>query len=442
MSYRVNNLLYAAGPDLVNAIRLEITLTEPVDVPALREALGKAALRFPYYAVKLVQCASEYRMEANELPFVLSPEGRTVTLGTRESNYHLFAFAWDGCRLYIDTVHFITDGNGLFPFLKTILYYYLHLLHPEYPFDTEEICLAGTSVPHGEGDDDPYPEEPLPEQPLGSLSRPEEVFRLPGQPQGYENAEGWTSFRYRIRQRDMMSFVSSVDGSPATFIASMAVQAITAQHPENRLPLVCGMQHQFRKALGRPLSHLCHVNIVPIVYPERLWKKDIQQLNTMARGTLILRADDANDILTVNAHIRNEKRIREMTLPQKREYMYRVILDGIGRNTFEVSYTGRVSWSGLDRYILDVAPYLDLTLSGGISIEIFSVNELFGINLMQRSCDPVYAARFAALLTENGIPYVSDPPAHFSLCGFRLPDRREAPGKAADPADKRKGEQI
>ena len=102
----------------------------------------------------------------------------------------------------------------------------------------------------------------------------------------------------------------------------------------------------------------------------------------------------------------------------------------------------RAAALGLDRYILDVAPYLDLTLSGGISIEIFSVNELFSINLMQRSCDPVYAARFATLLTENGIPYVSDPPAHFSLCGFRLPDRREAPGKAADPADKRKGEQI
>ncbi len=30
-----------------------------------------------------------------------------------------------------------------------------------------------------------------------------------------------------------------------------------------------------------------------------------------------------------------------MTLEEKREYMRREILDGIGENTFEVSYTGR-----------------------------------------------------------------------------------------------------
>ena len=167
---------------------------------------------------------------------------------------------------------------------------------------------------------------------------------------------------------------------------------------------------------------MCHVNIVPIIYPDRLRGRDVEQLNTIARGSLILRADDANDLLTVNTHIRNENRIRGMKLAEKREYMRQVILDGIGVNTFDVSYTGRVPWSGLDRYILDVAPHFDLTLSGGLSVEIFSVGEHFSINIMQRSPAPEYVDRFSALLRECGVEYAAEPPEHFVLCSFQLPD--------------------
>lgn len=420
MIWKVNNLLYAADPEMVNTIRIGITLTEAVDEEALRSALLKAAQRYPYFAVRLSRRGEEYVMEPNVLPFVVSPDGRTVTLGSEESNYHIFAFAWEGCRIYLDTSHFFTDGNGMFPFLKTLLYYYLRTVHPDDRFETTGIALAGSSIPCAE-EDDPYPTEPFPEKPLGTLARPGEVYQLKDQPQGYENADCWTSFRFRIRQKDMMAFVSSVDGSPATFIASLMYKAIADAHPETDLPMVCGMQHQFRQALGSPLSHMCHVNIVPIIYPARLRGRGVEQLNTIARGSLILRADDANDLLTVNAHIHNEKRIQDMTIAEKHNYMRQVILDGIGVNTFEVSYTGRVPWSGLDRYITDIAPYFDLTLSGGLTVEIFSVGNDFSINIMQLSPVTEYVDRFSALLRDCGVEYVSEKPEHFSLCRFQLP---------------------
>lgn len=422
MIWKVNNLLYAAGPELVNTIRIGITLTESVDEQALRTALLKAAQRYPYFAVRLSRRGEEYVMEPNDLPFVVSPNGRTVMLGSEESNFHIFAFAYEGCRIFLDTSHFFTDGNGMFPFLKTLLYYYLQTAHPDVPLEISGIALAGSEIPTEEAEDDPYPTEPYPVQPLGTLARPAAVFQPNDQPQGYENADSWTSFRFSIRQKDLMAFVSSVDGSPATFIASLIYKAIADAHPETELPLVCGMQHQFRQALGAPLSHMCHVNIVPIVYPARLRSRDVEQLNTIARGSLILRADDANDLLTVNAHIHNEKRIQGMTITERHQYMRQVILDGIGVNTFDVSYTGRVPWSGLDRYILDVAPYFDLTLSGGLSVEIFSVGENFSINIMQRSPTPEYVERFSAMLRKCGVEYTAEPPEHFALCSFQLPD--------------------
>ncbi len=422
MNCKVNQLIYAAGADMVNTHRTAVTLKEPVNPQLLEKALGKAAFRFPYFSVKLKRQGEEYVLEPNALPFVLSPEGGTVTLGTAESNFHLFAFAWDGCRFYMDGSHFITDGNGLFPFLKTILYYYLSFLYPGVCFDTKQIALAGDPVPDMEADDDPYPKDLLPENPIGPLSRPEQVFMLEDQPKGYQSMAGWTSFRFTIPQKELMAFVSSIDGSPASFVASLLYKVIARLYPENRLPVVCGMQHQFRKALGRPFSHLCHVNVAPMVYPDRLRDAELEKLNTISRGILILRASDDNDVLTVNGHIRDARTIRGMTLAQKHAYMRKVILDGIGQNTYEVSYTGRVPWSGLDRYIEDVFPCLDMTLSGGISVEIFSVGEVFSVNIMQRNDDSRYADAFSQLLRENKIRYTAEKPERFRLCGFQLPD--------------------
>ena len=218
-----------------------------------------------------------------------------------------------------------------------------------------------------------------------------------------------------------MHFVSGVDGSPASFAASIMCRAMQELHPENSLPIVCGMQHQFRGALGKPLSHLCHVNIVPIVYPASLRSAPIDRLNTIGRGTLILQADDAHDLLTVNAHIRNEQAIRDMTLSDKQDYMRRVLLDGIGSNTFEVSYTGRVNWAGLDRYISYAAPFLDLTLSGGVSVEIFSCGDDFIINIMQRNEDPGILTGVLKLFEENGIICTIERAGHFEIAAFAIP---------------------
>lgn len=111
-----------------------------------------------------------------------------------------------------------------------------------------------------------------------------------------------------------------------------------------------------------------------------------------------------------------------MTIAQKHAYMRKAVLDGIGQNTYEVSYTGRVPWSGLNRYIENVVPYLDITLSGGISAEIFSIGEVFSVNIMQHNDDSRYTDACSKLLRENRIQYTAEKPERFRLCGFQLPD--------------------
>lgn len=124
----------------------------------------------------------------------------------------------------------------------------------------------------------------------------------------------------------------------------------------------------------------------------------------------------------LNEHIRNDKIIRDMDLAGKQSHMQKAILDGIGTNTFEVSYTGRVPWGGMEKYITNIAPYLDMTLSGGITIEIFSVGDAFSVNIMQRSADAKYIDRFADLLKKLEVSYTAEAPEHFTLCDIQLPD--------------------
>ena len=420
-TWRVNHLIYAAGKDLCNTIRTRIAMTEPIRPDALRAAADSAITRYPYFSVRLIREGEAYALAYNDAPLTISGGGRAIPLGGEESGGHLLALAYDGNLLYIDTSHFLTDGNGKFPFIKTLLYCYLSLIHPEAAFDTAGIALPGSDIPPAEADGDPFPDQLFPEIPLGILRRPKKAFQLADQPAGYESRDQWTSFRIRIRQKEMMQYASTVDGSPATFIASIMYRVLDEMHPDNRLPIVCGMQHQYRKALGKPDSHLCHVNVYPIVYTERMRGRSIELLNVMARGTTIVHTDVMNDRLAINAHIRNEKAIQGLPLRAKRDYMRRFLLDSLGQNTFEVSYTGRVPFCGMERYIADFTPILDMSLSGGISIEIFSLGENFCVNIMQRNRDRRYTDRFAGILAEYGIQCSLDDPEHFEINDFVLP---------------------
>lgn len=62
-----------------------------------------------------------------------------------------------------------------------------------------------------------------------------------------------------------------------------------------------------------------------------------------------------------------------------------------------------------------------MSLSGGISIEGFSIVDSFCINIMQRHGDTKYVDRFIEILRENGIKCVCEAPDHFEINDFVLP---------------------
>ena len=73
-----------------------------------------------------------------------------VCLNSAASNGHLIAFAWKERTVWIDISHFICDGNGLAPVVKTLAYYYVKNRYESDEIDTSSIRLVTDHIPEEE----------------------------------------------------------------------------------------------------------------------------------------------------------------------------------------------------------------------------------------------------------------------------------------------------
>ncbi len=62
---------FGAGADYT--VRITVRLTERIDPAALRKAVDAAALRYPYFCVRLTKGAETCDYEDNPLPCVIRP---------------------------------------------------------------------------------------------------------------------------------------------------------------------------------------------------------------------------------------------------------------------------------------------------------------------------------------------------------------------------------
>lgn len=113
--------------------RFSCTLTEEIDPALLQQAVDKAVLKFPSYLVVMKSGAFWYYLEETDLRPKVVPESRPVCGalydGSRRSL--LFEVSYYKTRINLEMFHVLTDGTGAVSFLKTIVYHYLLLAHPD-----------------------------------------------------------------------------------------------------------------------------------------------------------------------------------------------------------------------------------------------------------------------------------------------------------------------
>ena len=388
MNYKPHPLIYAANEGFINTIRFAIEMNDAVDIDSLRYATEQVKCRYPYFSVRIDKENEDIVLAENTLPFVISESGDPLCLNSEESNYHLLAFAVKENVIYIDISHFICDGNGLFPMAKTLIYYYIENKYGADGIDTSGINLVTDEIKEEEYAY-PYPDAPI-----------EDNDALPIKPKEYDpfvfaddyfDDGGVYSYRLSVSQKDMMVYAKSNDGSPLSFIGVMMYKALMSLFPDTDKDVLFQVPHEYRAALGKPLSHECLARVMPVALSSKDVEKDVERLNTMVRGQIVIGSDEANDIEAINGMVQLGAYLQTLPLEGKKQMMIGVVGGTLEKNTFGISYTGRVSLDGMERYIHTIIAYAgENRFAGKIGTEIFCVGDHFSINLMQPGKNPAF----------------------------------------------------
>lgn len=83
--------------------------------------------------------------------------------------------------------------------------------------------------------------------------------------------------------------------------------------------------------------------------------------------------------------------MQTLPLEGKKQAMIGLVSNSYDKNTFGVSYTGNISWGGLEKYISDIHIYAgENTRHDSLSIVLFTFGDKFSLCVMQPGKNPAF----------------------------------------------------
>ena len=412
MDFKPNPLIYGANEEFFSTFRLAIRMKDAVDHELLSRSVEKVKARYPYFCVSPNREGEDLLLRYNDRPLPVFSDDRTVTLGSEDSRGHLISFGCKDHTIFIDCSHYLADGMGLDPLMKSLLYLYVSERYGAEGLETERIRM-----PDGRICDEehayPFPDVVMDNEALGVLQKePEDVYSL--DPAAFDG-EGLYAYYLHVPQKAMMTKASSSDGSPVSFLSILLYRALHRLDHDINKPVVAHVQHQYRAALRVPMSHHSLVSYVSVTLPPRLSKWDIEKQNTVVRGQVILKSSKEADIASVNRLI--EAFPSGSSFADKKDAMARYAEKSTRRKTFGISYVGKMDWYGLGRYVDDLHVYIgEKHTKDMLLIEVMTVGEDFSLTFMQSGKGEKYLNAFMDEIRSLQIPVRLVGEERYHLC--------------------------
>lgn len=133
LSVEENAFLYALNECKAAVYEQVITFNDNIDKEKLIIALRETIKYFDRFRMKAVinkDGKVELIENDTELP-VFDDIGQIYTLGTKDTNYYLYAVAIKGAKLRITYFHVLCDGRGAAYFINTLLLQYITIVYNE-----------------------------------------------------------------------------------------------------------------------------------------------------------------------------------------------------------------------------------------------------------------------------------------------------------------------
>lgn len=403
-------LLYLSTPDHPNTMGVIAELKEPIDGELLDSVVQELSVRFPYFYVKAVVQDNDVYPEPNPLPMTVRNTWAPINFNSQESNYHLAAWKYEGKRMAFEISHSLTDGAGVFPYIKSALYHYLTRKTGDV-LDSAGIRLLGESIPESETGN-PFADLDFEsaEVPLYTKPPTEDFYRV--------KVEGDTKpqIHYiKLEESQLIRYCRDFDGSPNAMIAVMLARTARKYDPENEKTVSASVAIDHKAMLGVRDNYRLFANVIELDFPKSRSLDDLMKSCTMARGQMILQAQPENSLWA----IKQRKLTNEKLAPLPLDIKLNAIAKSAGnpRWSFAVSYTNSRSFGSVDPYLKALYVVAEPGVFD-IGCEIACVNHNFYLTIMQ----PFSADRFVDLFLEElssvGIEYEVTRKEPLCLCGI------------------------
>ena len=416
MKFKPNPLLYGVSEDFFSTFRLAIRMKETVDYDLLSRSVEKVMVRYPYFCVFPEREGEKLVLQYNKRPLPIFSDDRAVTLGSDDSRGHLISFGCKDKTIFIDVSHYLADGMGVEPLMKSLLFSYVSERYGAEGLETERIRMPDSPICDGEFSY-PFPDSVIESEELSVLPKvPEEAYGLDAD--AFDN-EGLYAYYLHIPQKVMMSKASSSDGSPVSFLSVLLYRALHRLDHNIDKQIVAHVQHQYRAVLRTPMSHHSLVSYISVVLSPRLSRWDVEKQNTVVRGQVILKGGSEADIASVNRLI--EAFPSEARFADKKDAMARYAENSIRGKTFGISYVGKMDWCGLERYVEDLHAYIgEKHTKNMLLIEVMTVGDDFSLTFMQSGRGEKYLNAFVEEVRALDIPVSLVGEERYTLCNTDL----------------------
>ena len=349
-------------PDQLNIMGIIVSLKSPVDGEILRSVVEEVRSRFPYFYVRAAYNGSDIITVPNDLPMTVRNTWEPVSLNSEESNYHLAAWKYEGHRLAFEIPHDLTDGAGLFPYIKSVMYLYLSRTTGR-TFDPVGFRLPGEAIPESETGD------PFGDLDFKAVEAP--FYKRKPIPDCFHLVDGMDIdkrvFYLEFPEEQVMTYCRDKDASPNVLFSVFLAKAARRYDPGSEKPITVFIAVDHKAILGNHDNYRLFAGNDVLVFPKNIDLNDITKTCTMARGQLILQAQPENSLWEIKA--------RKQILPP--------LSLNIPLASFSVSYPKNTSFGPLDPYINRIFIVTTMKPVTDILCEVTCINHSFFLAFMQ-----------------------------------------------------------
>lgn len=399
-------LLYEYMEKVPFTVRMKVCLDSMIDEALLTEAAQEAICRFPYFSVKAgLDEGQNYVLHHNDKPVVVIPEkDERLTLGSEETNGHLFAITYRDNCVWFNFSHALCGATGGLFWVKTTLYQYMTKKYePVEP--PKDIKLPGTPVTDGElffPDAEKLPDD----EPISRYTGGDSNLQLGRFLKYLLNPFARDNYYYQIEipTRDFMDYAARIDGSPNTILTAIMFKVCSRLFKEKKGSFLSGrIAADYREDIGAELSYRDFVRFAHVRYEWSMKDESIQKLNMRARGALIKQNQPELSYERFKKLARDHKGIDgQPDLKAKKKYASKnSTFRSDPRDTYTISYVGQTDWGGMDAHIRGVYTITD----GDLMLEVNALKEAFCITFQLINKDRRPLGLFCEVLEQEGIPY-------------------------------------